>query len=139
MGMVMLAISAALFLGGVVSIFINIPSAVICIVVPAGLGIAAFGMRDFLHGVGTLRFFALEMSPDAVRERDRAVIRGMIPFVYASGLLGTFIGVVQMLATIDDPSKFGAGMAVALLTVLYAIFGAECILRPALRHIENAA
>lgn len=139
MGMVILAIGAALFLGGVISVFINVPSAVICIVVPAGLGIAAFGRRDFFHGIGTLRFFALEMSTDTVCERDGEVLRGMIPFMYASGLLGTLIGVVQMLATMDDPSKFGAGMAVALLTVLYATIGAECILCPALRHIEHVA
>lgn len=137
LGMVALAIGAAISWGGLFPIFFNIPSAVICVAVPAGLGIAAFGLRDFFHGIGTLRFFALEMTPDAVRERDGTVIRGLIPFVYASGVLGTLIGVVQMLATLDDPAQVGAGMAVALLTVLYAVVGAECFLRPTLRHIEH--
>ena len=37
----------------------------------------------------------------------------------AFGMIGTLIGLVQMLATMDDPSTIGAGMAVALLTTLY--------------------
>lgn len=37
----------------------------------------------------------------------------------ALGMVGTLIGLVKMLATLDDPSKIGAGMAVALLTTFY--------------------
>lgn len=37
----------------------------------------------------------------------------------AFGMVGTLIGLVQMLRTLDDPSKIGGGMATALLTTLY--------------------
>lgn len=37
----------------------------------------------------------------------------------AFGMIGTLIGLVQMLAGMDDPSAIGAGMATALLTTLY--------------------
>lgn len=37
----------------------------------------------------------------------------------AFGMIGTLIGLVQMLKSLDDPSKIGGGMAVALLTTLY--------------------
>lgn len=37
----------------------------------------------------------------------------------AFGMIGTLIGLVQMLRALDDPSKIGGGMAVALLTTLY--------------------
>ncbi|MGN7611570.1 motility protein A [Magnetococcales bacterium HHB-1] len=37
----------------------------------------------------------------------------------AFGMIGTLIGLVQMLATMDDPSAVGPAMAVALLTTLY--------------------
>lgn len=37
----------------------------------------------------------------------------------ALGMVGTLIGLVKMLATLNDPSKIGAGMAVALLTTFY--------------------
>jgi chemotaxis protein MotA len=35
------------------------------------------------------------------------------------GMIGTLIGLVQMLANMDDPSSIGPAMAVALLTTLY--------------------
>lgn len=37
----------------------------------------------------------------------------------AFGMIGTLIGLVQMLRTLDDPSQIGVGMATALLTTLY--------------------
>jgi chemotaxis protein MotA len=37
----------------------------------------------------------------------------------AFGMIGTLVGLVQMLRTLDDPSKIGGGMATALLTTLY--------------------
>ncbi len=37
----------------------------------------------------------------------------------AFGMIGTLIGLVQMLRTLDDPSQIGGGMATALLTTLY--------------------
>ena len=37
----------------------------------------------------------------------------------AFGMLGTLIGLIQMLANLDDPSALGPGMAVALVTTFY--------------------
>lgn len=37
----------------------------------------------------------------------------------AMGMIGTLIGLVQMLSSMDDPKKIGPAMAVALLTTLY--------------------
>lgn len=37
----------------------------------------------------------------------------------AFGMIGTLIGLVLMLKNMDDPSKIGPGMAVALITTLY--------------------
>ncbi len=42
----------------------------------------------------------------------------------AMGMIGTLIGLVQMLSSMDDPKKIGPAMAIALLTTLYgAILG----------------
>ena len=40
-------------------------------------------------------------------------------FAPAIGMLGTIIGLVQMLMQMEDPSQIGAPMAVALLTTFY--------------------
>ena len=37
----------------------------------------------------------------------------------AMGMIGTLIGLVQMLSVMDDPKSIGPAMAVALLTTLY--------------------
>ena len=37
----------------------------------------------------------------------------------AMGMIGTLIGLVQMLAAMEDPSAIGPAMAIALLTTLY--------------------
>jgi len=48
----------------------------------------------------------------------------------AMGMIGTLIGLVQMLANMDDPKKIGPAMAVALLTTLYGAILANMIALP---------
>jgi len=48
----------------------------------------------------------------------------------AFGMIGTLIGLVAMLANMEDPSSIGAGMAVALLTTLYGAVFANVIALP---------
>jgi chemotaxis protein MotA len=45
----------------------------------------------------------------------------------AMGLIGTLIGLVQMLQQMDDPTKIGPAMAVALLTTFYGSIIANMI------------
>jgi chemotaxis protein MotA len=48
----------------------------------------------------------------------------------AFGMIGTLIGLVQMLSSMDDPSSIGPSMAVALLTTLYGAVVANLICIP---------
>lgn len=48
----------------------------------------------------------------------------------AMGMIGTLIGLVQMLQTMDDPSTIGPAMAVALLTTFYGAIIANIIANP---------
>ena len=48
----------------------------------------------------------------------------------AFGMIGTLIGLVQMLRNLDSPEQIGAGMAVALLTTFYGAFAANLIFIP---------
>lgn len=55
----------------------------------------------------------------------------------AMGMIGTLIGLVQMMANMDDPKAIGPAMAVALLTTLYGSVIANAIALPIadkLRH-----
>lgn len=48
----------------------------------------------------------------------------------AMGMIGTLIGLVQMLSNMDDPKSIGPAMAVALLTTLYGAMLATMIAIP---------
>ena len=48
----------------------------------------------------------------------------------AFGMVGTLIGLIQMLQDLSDPAALGQGMAVALLTTLYGAFFANLFFIP---------
>lgn len=48
----------------------------------------------------------------------------------AMGMIGTLIGLVQMLSNMDDPKSIGPAMAVALLTTLYGAIIANAVALP---------
>jgi chemotaxis protein MotA len=48
----------------------------------------------------------------------------------AFGMIGTLIGLVQMLSNLTDPSGLGAGMSVALITTFYGAFVSNLIFIP---------
>jgi len=61
----------------------------------------------------------------AIEERHRLgadIFLTMGNFSPAVGMLGTIIGLVQMLMQMNDPSNIGKPMAVALLTTFYGVF-----------------
>jgi len=55
----------------------------------------------------------------------------------AFGMIGTLIGLVQMLKTLDDPSQIGGGMATALLTTLYGALMANLFCIPLSGKLET--
>ncbi|GMV99635.1 MAG: flagellar motor protein MotA [Candidatus Hydrogenedentota bacterium] len=61
----------------------------------------------------------------------QAMLTGMGTFAPAFGMIGTLIGLVQMLTAMTDPSQIGGAMAVALLTTLYGALIANCFCLPA--------
>ena len=48
----------------------------------------------------------------------------------AFGMIGTLIGLIQMLRNLDSPKSIGSGMAVALLTTFYGALTANLIFLP---------
>lgn len=58
------------------------------------------------------------------------MFRGIGDAAPAIGMLGTLVGLVQMLNALDDPSSIGPAMAIALLTTLYGAFIAQLIALP---------
>lgn len=61
-----------------------------------------------------------EMNLTVARhETGQAIFKSLGDVAPAMGMIGTLIGLVQMLANMDEPKSIGPAMAVALLTTLY--------------------
>jgi chemotaxis protein MotA len=77
---------------------------------------------------------------DNIRQRHSAG-KGILEFAGlmapAFGMIGTLIGLVDMLKKLDDPSKIGAGMAVALITTFYGVIMANLILLPLAGRLDT--
>src|SRR5258708_7499552 len=58
------------------------------------------------------------------------VFRSMATYSPIFGLLGTLVGVVQVLMTLTDPKTIGASMAIAMTATFYGIFSANFIFLP---------
>ncbi len=92
---------------------------------------------------------ALQMTVDGVKTSDIAAIMqkkmqltekthktgysifdSMGTYAPAFGMIGTLIGLVQMLANLDDPSSIGPKMAVAMITTFYGALLANLFFIP---------
>jgi chemotaxis protein MotA len=70
---------------------------------------------------------------DLMLERHEVGIKmfkNMATMAPAMGMIGTLVGLVQMLANMSDPSAIGPAMAVALLTTLYGAVIANAFAQP---------
>lgn len=76
---------------------------------------------------------AMERERDLYLERleeGQRVFKALGDSAPAFGMIGTLVGLVQMLANMDDPSAIGPSMAIALLTTLYGALIANVICMP---------
>lgn len=70
-------------------------------------------------------------------ERALAVLRRAGEVAPSMGLIGTLIGLVQMLGGLSDPSTIGPAMAVAILTTFYGAVLAYVVLTPIATKLER--
>jgi len=82
----------------------------------------------------------LETEIDYVGERHRLgaeIFMTMGTFAPAMGMIGTLIGLVQMLQNMSDPSSIGPAMAVAILTTFYGSVMANMLFLPMSGKLKN--
>ncbi len=68
-----------------------------------------------------------------------SILRRAADIAPAMGLIGTLVGLVQMLGNLEDPSKIGPAMAVALLTTLYGAMLAYMLFTPLASKLEHTS
>ena len=69
--------------------------------------------------------------------RGQKVFKFMAASSPAFGMVGTLIGLVQMLMSLSDPAAIGPAMAVALLTTFYGAVMAFLFFGPIASKLEN--
>lgn len=71
--------------------------------------------------------------------KSAGVLRRASEVAPAMGLIGTLVGLVQMLGSLNDPSAIGPAMALALLTTFYGAVLGNVVLAPLAAKVERAA
>jgi len=75
----------------------------------------------------------LNIDLDFLESRHKlgqSIFTAMGNYAPAFGMIGTLIGLIQMLRSLDDPSKIGQGMATALITTFYGSLMANLLFLP---------
>lgn len=126
LGFVLFAVLIGLGLGSSFPIFLDSPSAILCVGLLVSILLSGFG-----NGIGAACRAVFRHDADRqtlsqgllVLERARSAAVG-------GGTLGTLIGLVIILKMLEDPKELAPGFAVALLTSLYALILAYGVLAP---------
>ncbi|MEM1287211.1 MAG: MotA/TolQ/ExbB proton channel family protein [Pseudomonadota bacterium] len=83
---------------------------------------------------------SLERERDLSLERlseGQRVFKALGDSAPAFGMIGTLVGLVQLLANMDDPSTIGPAMAIALLTTMYGAILANLVCLPIADKLES--
>lgn len=101
-----------------------------------GIQLAVDGLEN-----GEIRAI-LETEIQKIEERHKLgaeIFSSMGAYGPAMGMIGTLIGLVQMLQTMEDPSSIGPAMAVALLTTFYGAVIANMLFLPLAGKLKNSS
>jgi chemotaxis protein MotA len=82
----------------------------------------------------------LQQDIEALVERQKkaaSMLRRASEIAPGMGLIGTLVGLVQMLAQLDNPASIGPAMAIALLTTFYGAIMGTVVLAPLAAKIER--
>ncbi len=92
-----------------------------------GLGMVVDGTE--IETIKKILYIELD-SMVARHEKGREVFETAGALAPAFGMIGTLIGLIQMLRDLEDPSGIASGMAIALLTTLYGALLANLVFIP---------
>ncbi len=117
-----------IMLGGELRLFIDWPSLMMTV---GGGFIFCYGVHSpsALNEALRMANGSGSVSP-ADAQRYDAVLETFSNTLIASGVIGTLIGMVNMLANMDEPKHIGPACAVAILTLLYAAILSGVVINP---------
>jgi chemotaxis protein MotA len=94
----------------------------------------AKALQMTVDGVKTVDMMAIMQKQINLTQKEHktgySMFSSMGAYAPAFGMVGTLIGLVQMLANLDDPSTIGPKMAVAMITTFYGALLANLFFIP---------
>ena len=108
--------------GGRIFTYLDPASALIMIGVPLVLLKTGWSFRQMGQAIGLALSADAAAAGKAELEDARRFFVSARAYLLGTGALGFFLGVIAMLTNLTDYNLLGRNMAVALISVLYAIF-----------------
>jgi len=78
----------------------------------------------------------MDLAGDQINA-DRAILDSMGYYAPAFGMIGTLVGLIGMLGSLNDPSTLGPNMSVALITTLYGAVLANGYFLPMAENLRD--
>lgn len=82
----------------------------------------------------------LEVEINAMEDRHGqtvAMVKKLAEYAPTLGMIGTVVGLINILGNLSNPDALGTGMALALLTTLYGVFFANIFFNPVATKLEK--
>jgi chemotaxis protein MotA len=73
----------------------------------------------------------------ARHQAKQDVVKAWVELGPAYGMIGTLIGLVEMMGNMEDPSSVGKGMATALVGTMYGAIAANVMFGPMATKLKN--
>ena len=141
LGVVALMVCGIL-LGSPLFIFVDVPSVLITVGGTVALLTATHGLRAWFAAVGG-GFVAMLTNGERLdvetHEHNAHIAQSGGTLCICMGVMGATIGLIQMLANLEDPTAIGPAMAVALLTSFYAVMLNLLVFVPVSRYHREMA
>lgn len=129
-------LSLAILLGSTsFGAFIDIPSAMIVYGLSLGLLLSAGQFKNTLHAIAS--YLSQDNISDTEVETYKNCLKSSALIVLFSGIVGLFLGLIQILNDYSDPTSLGHGLAVAILTLFYSTLSILFPIAPALLYFRN--
>ena len=118
-----------------VLVFINIKSLLFAALMPLFFTLAHHSPREVLAALSAaLNEQEIEQHPS---QQHQAVLSTLRITISASGIVGAFVGIFNMLLNMSNPRELGPAMALSLLTALYAVIGSELMVAPLINRLRR--
>ncbi len=125
----------AMFIVGCTACFFDIPSLLMVLLPTLLMLLTCYKLSEM--GKYFSIAFSDKKADTAVIEKGIGFFKTMQKYLFIASGVGVMIGLIAMLATLDDPEYIGKGIALALLTMLYSLYFTMIIAIPFRSALEK--